>query len=113
MQITSEEIIRLKTLKEKGLAKIEVVGETLPNGIDERMLKVTRPSFCQFTGAEGPACEYSISFFDLRTIWATCEKQKMALLEQISVFDKTVEVIKELLDENEGRKKSSKKGKAA
>jgi hypothetical protein len=113
MQITSEEIIRLKTLKEKGLAKLEVVGEILPNGIDERTLKVSRPSFCQYTGAEGERCEYHISFFDLRNIWSTCDKQKASLLEQIGIFDKTVEVIREILDENKPEKKPAKEKSSA
>jgi hypothetical protein len=112
MQISTEEIIRLGGLRKKGLAKTEVIGEILPNGIDERTLKVSRPSFCQYTGAEGQKCEYNISFFDLRNIWSTCDKQKAVLLEQISVFDKTIEVIQELLGENAldaGKKTSGKK----
>ena len=101
MEITSEEIIRLSSLMEKGLAKTAIIGEILPNGIDERVLKVTRPSFCQFTGVAGPACEYSISFFDLRNVWAQCDKNIKALGDQQKVFEQTIEAVKGILAANE------------
>jgi hypothetical protein len=83
---------------QEGKAKIEATGEVLGNGIDERVLKIKCPNFYNFTGKKKPDIENSISFFDLRNIWATCEKQ-------IAALQKTIEAVKVLIGENEASEK--------
>jgi hypothetical protein len=109
MQITSEELIKLRELQDKGLASMEVVGEIFPNGIDERVLKIKRTTYCQYTGKPGPDQEYSIPLFDLRSVWTACDKQ-------ISALQKTVEVIQGMIKDVEAgvyKSPNVKKAKAS
>ena len=62
MEINSQQILKMAELVKEGKATVEVTGEILGSGTDERVLKMKCPNYCNFTGEKKPDIENSVSF---------------------------------------------------